>query len=48
MTKRRYTTQDGRVMVWEICPSCWGRRRKSCERCEGEGYVWVEEEPRED
>ena len=40
---RRYTTQDGRVKVWKICPNCWGRRRKECETCKGEGYVWVEE-----
>ena len=46
--RRRYTTQDGRVKVWKICPKCWGRRKKECERCEGEGYVWVEEKPRED
>ena len=43
MTKRRYTTQDGRVKVWKICPKCWGRRRRECETCKGEGYVWVEE-----
>jgi hypothetical protein len=43
VSERRYTTQDGRTMVRDICYSCWGRAGKDCERCKGEGYVWVEE-----
>jgi hypothetical protein len=43
VSERRYTTQDGRTMVRDICYSCWGRYGKDCETCKGEGYVWVEE-----